>query len=161
MRPRTYSLYMPSTRRVAALALLVLAATLLYAETAGAPLKGVDVKLGRNPGGLAARTYTTDDNGTINLGTLERGSYYLEFASEKKPSDVVMVDVKITGAPDAPATTYRYNRKTQFVVLRNGVRPEPSTGRKSSEPEKMTFESDGTSAMKVQIVKSKSNITNN
>ena len=158
MRLRTYSFHMPSKRRVAALALLVLAATLLYAETAGAPLKGVDVKLGRNPGGLAARTYTTDDNGTINLGTLERGSYYIVFASDAKPSDVVMVDVKITGAS---STTYRYNRKTASVVLRKDKRPEPSTGRKSSEPEKMTFESDGTSAMKVQIVKSKSNITNN
>lgn len=47
---------------------------------AGAPLKGVDVKLGRNPGGsVAART--TDAAGNVDFGVLPAGSYTIEIAS--------------------------------------------------------------------------------
>ena len=60
----------------------VAAACLFLAQNvfAGAPLKGVDVKLGKNPGGgCAART--TDAGGTADFGVWPKGNYTLEFAA--------------------------------------------------------------------------------
>lgn len=57
------------------------AAFLFLAQTvlAGAPLKGIDVKLGKNPGGgCAART--TDAGGKVDFGVWPKGNYTLEFA---------------------------------------------------------------------------------
>ncbi len=59
----------------------VAAAFLFLAQTvfAGAPLKGIDVKLGKNPGGgCAART--TDAGGKADFGVWPKGNYTLEFA---------------------------------------------------------------------------------
>lgn len=62
---------------------------------AGSPLKGVDVKLGKNPGGgCAART--TDASGKANFGVWPKGEYTLDFsaaaaaqsASYKDPEDM-------------------------------------------------------------------------
>jgi hypothetical protein len=62
--------------------IVAVAATCLFlAQTvfAGAPLKGIDVKLGKNPGGgCAART--TDEGGTADFGVWPKGNYTLEFA---------------------------------------------------------------------------------
>ncbi len=146
--------------RFAAAALFTLCATLLFAEAAGAPLKGVDVKLGRNPGN-AGRTMNTGENGVIDLGTLEKGSYFLVFTAAPRPSDdPVVVEVKISGATAKPVT-YRYNRKSGAILLRNGAAVAHPFERKADEPEKMIFDADGQHAMRVQIVKSKSNISNN
>jgi hypothetical protein len=57
------------------------AACLFLAQTvfAGAPLKGIDVKLGKNPGGgCAART--TDAGGKADFGVWPKGNYTLDFA---------------------------------------------------------------------------------
>jgi hypothetical protein len=60
------------------------AGVLIYAFSwqvalAGSPLKGIDVKLGKNPGGgCAART--TDANGKADFGVWPKGNYTLEFA---------------------------------------------------------------------------------
>jgi hypothetical protein len=58
------------------------AATLIFfaqCAFAGAPLKGIDVKLGKNPGGgCAART--TDAGGKADFGVWPKGNYTLEFA---------------------------------------------------------------------------------
>src|SRR5580700_4187271 len=59
----------------------IVATCLFFAQTvfAGAPLKGIDVKLGKNPGGgCAART--TDASGTADFGVWPKGNYTLEFA---------------------------------------------------------------------------------
>jgi len=66
--------------------LCVVGFCLLYVHCAiaGAPLKGVDVKLGKNPGGgCAART--TDGAGKANFGVWPKGNYTLSFASAPKP----------------------------------------------------------------------------
>jgi hypothetical protein len=60
----------------------VAAAFLFLAQTvfAGAPLKGIDVKLGKNPGGgCAART--TDAGGNADFGVWPKGNYTLEFSA--------------------------------------------------------------------------------
>ena len=59
----------------------VAAACFFLAQTVftGAPLKGIDVKLGKNPGGgCAART--TDAGGKADFGVWPKGNYTLEFA---------------------------------------------------------------------------------
>jgi hypothetical protein len=59
----------------------IVATCLFFAQTvfAGAPLKGIDVKLGKNPGGgCAART--TDAGGKADFGVWPKGNYTLEFA---------------------------------------------------------------------------------
>jgi hypothetical protein len=60
----------------AAAAIVILLAQFAFA---GAPLKGIDVKLGKNPGGgCAART--TDAGGKADFGVWPKGNYTLEFA---------------------------------------------------------------------------------
>ena len=57
----------------------VLCLVLAQTAFAGSPLKGVDVKLGRNPGGgCAART--TNANGSADLGIWPKGNYTLTFS---------------------------------------------------------------------------------
>lgn len=61
---------------------------------AGAPLKGIDVKLGKNPGGgCAART--TDSTGKANFGVWPKGNYTLSFVPAASPK----ADVAKTAAP--------------------------------------------------------------
>jgi hypothetical protein len=92
---------------------------------AGAPLKGVDVKLGKNPGGgCAART--TDAGGKADFGVWPKGNYTLEFApgasiaapaatARTAPPAVIKLHVVISGAAagrmerdlEAGATTER------------------------------------------------------
>jgi hypothetical protein len=128
---------------------------------AGAPLKGVDVKLGRNPGGLAAaRMVTTDADGKIDFGVLTRGSYELVLPAvaqkqggESATTDVVVIAIN-TGAEEP--VQYEYNRKSASIVLH-----DRSAEARRAAPKKMLFDADGEHAVMVTIVKAKSNITNN
>jgi hypothetical protein len=74
------------------------AACLFLTQTvfAGAPLKGIDVKLGKNPGGgCAART--TDAGGKADFGVWPKGNYTLEFAPAAN-------NVQVTNRAQASAT---------------------------------------------------------
>jgi hypothetical protein len=71
----------------------VLCVLFVQSALAGAPLKGIDVKLGKNPGGgCAART--TDNSGKANFGVWPKGNYTLSFASAVSPK---------AGSPSASA----------------------------------------------------------
>ncbi|MFY9853108.1 MAG: hypothetical protein WAK26_04420 [Terracidiphilus sp.] len=76
----------------------VTALSVLFVQSAlaGAPLKGIDVKLGKNPGGgCAART--TDSTGKANFGVWPKGNYTLSFVSAAAPN----AGVAKTAAPVA------------------------------------------------------------
>jgi hypothetical protein len=80
---------------VAAAAALLFIAQLAFA---GAPLKGIDVKLGKNPGGgCAART--TDAGGNADFGVWPKGNYTLEFA----PADSAASAGQATSREQSPA----------------------------------------------------------
>jgi hypothetical protein len=71
--------------------------SLPFAAYAGSPLKGVDVKLGKNPGGgCAART--TDASGKANFGVWPAGNYTVTFA----PPAPSLAKLK-SAAPAVPA----------------------------------------------------------
>jgi Carboxypeptidase regulatory-like domain len=56
---------------LSALAVVLLFSTMAFA---GAPLKGVDVKLGSNPGGTAAQL-KTNEQGDFSFGVVAKGNY--------------------------------------------------------------------------------------
>lgn len=136
----------------------------------GAPLKGVDVKLGKNPGGqIAART--TDGNGKFDFGVVPRGSYYLTVAlSEKQKggsssaaeksagdsnADVKACLITIAGAAGgAIKMGWDFEKNKAF-------NPNSQSKEKTTLQEKITFESDGAHPLNGTVVKAKSNITNN
>lgn len=65
--------------------LLALATALVLvsqqAAIAGAPLKGVDVKLGKNPGGSPVASRVTDAAGNADFGVPPKGDYTLNVAA--------------------------------------------------------------------------------
>jgi len=82
--------------RTAVLPALAAAALLASAQAALAcsPLKGIDVKLGKNPGGgVAART--TDASGTADFGVWPKGAYTISISP---PADGAPLHVQVIGA---------------------------------------------------------------
>jgi hypothetical protein len=77
---------------VVALAAVFLSATAVNAQkgsqsTTGAPLKGVDVKLGKNPGGSPAARVTTDGDGNFAFPVVPAGEYMLTLELKKDTPD--------------------------------------------------------------------------
>ena len=134
-------------------------------ETTGAPLKGVDVKLGKNPGGSPAAR-TTDGAGKIDWGVLAQGSYYLivvgptkqkNAANSNAASDDDTYLVEITGAVGGPIKRGWDPKKKKAFTL-------PTNAQSKAAPEykdTITFDADGHNPCYSTIVKSKSNISNN
>ena len=117
---------------------------LLFAHSVfgGAPLKGIDVKLGKNPGGgCAART--TNEAGKASFGVWPKGNYTLsispaaqkngQMAARSAPSRMHLVIVGATGGKierdiDAGATSERtapasfaLNGKDELIVTVTGT----------------------------------------
>ncbi|MGA7832292.1 MAG: hypothetical protein WCA21_15140 [Terracidiphilus sp.] len=89
-------------RLLLASALCVLSAQIALA---GAPLKGIDVKLGKNPGGgCAART--TDGAGKASFGVWPKGNYTLNFFPAAAPkSSGHATEREQKAQPAAPVST--------------------------------------------------------
>src|SRR5713226_8340666 len=144
---------------------------------AGAPLKGVDVKLGKNPGGSPAARATTDSEGKFKLGVVPAGSYILTLdfpeesklnqgsgtvsTKEKGPSAVNVKLALITVDGEVGGRMVRgwdpKNKRSVDLITKSTA--------KAAAAEKIILESDGhnplTGICETAIVKSKSNITNN
>lgn len=88
--------------RAAACALILFAS--LIAAHAGSPLKGVDVKLGKNPGGNAAARTTTDSNGHFSFPAQPAGSYTV-IVSASEPIKVTVKSAGGTVSKSSPATS--------------------------------------------------------
>jgi hypothetical protein len=132
----------------------------------GAPLKGVDVKLGKNPGGGAAAR-TTDSKGKFDFGVVPAGSYYLVLdlpeatMKEKGPSavNVKLARVSVEGAVGGPIKTgWDFQNKKTFALSGQATA-------KTAAQTRIILESNGhdplTGIVETAVVRSKSNISNN
>jgi hypothetical protein len=120
---------------------------------AGAPLKGVDVKLGKNPGGSPAAR-TTSSDGKAGFGVLPAGSYYVVADAPKSVAEEAQIE--ISGATEGTVKKrWNFAQKKAFGV--------DSTAREAGA-DKIVFTSDGKHPIDVAataVVKAKSNISNN
>ena len=114
---------------------------------AGAPLKGVDVKLGKNPGGgVAART--TDSEGKAEFGVLPKGSYTLVFAY-KSLLPAAQTDKTRTVQPGTAAITGLH-----IVVTgpaRGQIERSMSLGSKAIRFAPVTFQLDGKTPLNIIV----------
>lgn len=140
-------------------------------STAGAPLKGVDVKLGKNPGGSAAARTTTDAEGNFTFPVVPAGEYVLtlemkrdapnaraERSSSAQGDEVKFchITLKLPGGEKL--------EKGFDLTQNKAFDPAVDTTKQSAPKAKLeTFvvRSDGATPLNGTIVKSKSNITNN
>jgi hypothetical protein len=154
-----------------AIALATICLALASAAIAGAPLKGIDVKLGKNPGGGVAARATTDSNGNADFGPLPPGYYSVIVVvlppktkgatnKDKGPAvaDVQAAVITIQGAKGDPKQLGWNFEKGEPVNL------APNSTAKATNQN--IFESDGTTHIKVHFeeaakVKSHSNQNNN
>ena len=142
--------------RTCVLAFLMMVSAAAYA---GAPLKGVDVKLGKNPGGSPAAR-TTNADGKIDLGVLPAGSYYAIIDGGKTAAAFreAVAEIEIKGAKGGTI------KKRWDFALRKAFDASMGAAARAGGEEKIVFTSDGKHPIEIAattIVKSKSNITNN
>jgi SdrD B-like protein len=138
--------------------------------TTGAPLKGVDVKLGRNPGGNAAAR-TTDANGKIEWDNLTAGSYSLEIVPPSGPQITELGDanyfiIEITGPSvvgGKKIVAWDVTKKTFVLplVLEKSTARTTTTTPTYSPKFQFDVGSGPPTPVQTTIIKSKSNITNN
>jgi hypothetical protein len=90
---------------------------------AGAPLKGVDVKLGRNPGGGGAARMT-DANGTADFGVWPKGDYTLSVSPAPGRSKMHVVVAGVTnGAVERDIAASPSGRVAPIAFSLNGSTP--------------------------------------
>ena len=153
------------------LATLSLLSSVAYTQkgmqtTQGTPLKGVDVKLGKNPGGTAAaRTIHTDKDGKIDLGVLPKGSWYLVVVVPESDAAAAQSDdiylVTVTG-PVGSETKWEWSLKPPAdgsVARKLGGQLSEIRNQRGAKPvaqETITFETAGPTPCFATIIRSKS-----
>ena len=75
-------------------------------QVMGAPLKGVDVKLGRNPGGLASARTNSDASGNYSFGNLPIGNYFIYVDEPNYPMNSVISVSLTTLSPTSSNNNY-------------------------------------------------------
>ncbi len=140
--------------------------------TTGAPLKGVDIKLGKNPGGSPAARTTADADGKFTFPVVPAGEYILTLELKKYSSNT-----RVAGGSTTPTDAaiksclitlnLPAGQKLEkgYDLVRNKVF-DPAIERNESTSKTTKFQdlivvSDGASPLNGTVVKSKSNITNN
>jgi hypothetical protein len=114
----------------------------------GTPIRGIDVKLGKNPGGNVVARATTDAEGNFALPIVPAGSYILSFEIRKEAEVVMSLKGSIRGSKNRT-----FSSGVKFAT-RVAVAPAP-----------IILESDGqnplTGICETAVVRSKSNISSN
>jgi len=111
---------MTNSHRIAKQTLAIAVAFLFLAQAAfaGSPLKGVDVKLGKNPGGnCAART--TGSDGTADFGVWPKGNYTLSFFKSQMATEAS--SGKATGRMVAPPSGSGTEQPVKLHVVITGT----------------------------------------
>jgi hypothetical protein len=132
--------------------LAMLVSLVAMSAWAGAPLKGVDVKLGKNPGGGAAAR-TTNAEGKIDFGVLPAGSYYVVIDGAKSETDA---RIEIHGGSEGTV-----KKRWNFAQMK--AFSLDATAREAGN-DKIVITSDGKHPIDVAataVVRAKSNISNN
>ena len=160
---------------VSAMATLFLLSTAIAQKTtnstAGVPIRGIDVKLGKNPGGGAVNR-TTDANGKIDWGNLAAGSYSMEIVPPTGPQITALGDANFYIVEISGPSVVGGTKKVAWEIKRKGfIIPhvlEKSTARTTTPPlptysPKFQFDvgSGPPTPVQTTIIKSKSNISNN
>jgi hypothetical protein len=108
-------------RRLALAAALVLATS--QPALAGAPLKGVDVKLGKNPGGSVA-SRTTDAAGRADFGVWPKGDYTLSLSAPPgSPGLHLVVTGPSAGPIEREVDAGGAEREAALGISLNGATP--------------------------------------
>ena len=132
--------------------LAMLVSLVALSAWAGAPLKGVDVKLGKNPGGGAAAR-TTNAEGKVDFGVLPAGSYYVVIDGAKNEPDA---QIEIRGGTEGPVKKrWNFAQKKAFSL--------DATARETGA-DKIILTADGKHPIEIAataVVRAKSNISNN
>ena len=90
-------------------------------STTGAPLKGVDVKLGKNPGGSPAAR-TTSDKGEFNFGVAPAGKY--DLIVSPPPG---LADTQAGAAGDQRTINLNSSKSNIYRLAIDGVKGGPIT----------------------------------
>jgi hypothetical protein len=143
------------SNRIALKSLPVVVAATFFLLTqlafAGAPLKGIDVKLGKNPGGgCAART--TDSGGKADFGVWPKGNYTLEFA----PADSSPAAAPATDRTQGPAARSGAMTSTKLHVVITGasggkLERDFDAGQSAERVAPLQFSLDGKQSLVVRV----------
>lgn len=106
-----------------AIAVAAAALTISSAALAGVPLKGVDVKLGKNPGGGVA-SRTTGPDGVADFGQMPAGSYTVTVQAPKPAPLHLSITGASSGAIERTLPASAANaRQAPIVVSLDGRQP--------------------------------------